>query len=329
MCSQPTKWGPHQLEPLPPLKDYHYSNLGTIGGGNHSAELMEFDSIHDPDVIQAHGIDTQKVHLLVHSGSRSLGSYYLREFCEAAAQEDDCPKHGHYGVSTHSPLFQTYLENHNTALNFAARNRKLIAERLLEQLTPFTKGDELECKIDIFHNFLERVEYDSFETMEAMAREGPFPTTIPEAGALKTKRVGWIHRKGATPTTQSPLLILPGSRGTYSYLVQVHPDATPASGFSLAHGAARCMPRSKALALHQNRYPDTQQLLQTEFGGVVICDQKELIYEEAPGSYKDIDVVVGCLSEDVQTSDGRGLVKVLARLRPLLTYKYKNPYDQK
>jgi release factor H-coupled RctB family protein len=330
MCLEPTNWGPHELEPLPPLDDYHYSNLGTIGGGNHFAELMEFDEIHDADTIQAHDIDTSKVHLLVHSGSRSLGSYYLRQFCDAAAHEEDRPKHGHYGVSTRSPLFQTYLENHNVALNFAARNRKLIAERLLQQLTPST-NNELDCKIDIFHNFLEHIEFDSMDAMEAMANVGPFPRTIPSPsdGVTSEKRqVGWIHRKGATPTTKSPLLVIPGSRGTHSYLVQVNPDLSHASGYSLAHGAGRCMPRSKALKLHKSRYPDTQQLLQTDFGGVVICDKQELVYEEAPGSYKDIDTVIRCLSEDV-TSDGRGLVRVLATLRPLLTYKYKNPYDHK
>ena len=331
MCLQSTQWGPHELDPLPPLDDYHYANLGTIGGGNHFAELMEFDTIHDAETIQDHGIDTNKVHLLVHSGSRSLGSYYLRQFCDAAAHEEDRPKHGHYGVSTQSHLFQTYLENHNTALNFAARNRKLIAERILRQLTP-ASNDELECKIDIFHNFLERVEYDSIETMEAMAKDGTFPRTISssqDAPKEKQQVAGWIHRKGATPMTKSPLLVIPGSRGTHSYLVQVNSDAAHASGYSLAHGAGRCMPRSKALKLHKDRYPDTQQLLQTDFGGVVICDKQELVYEEAPGSYKDIDTVIRSLSEDVCTSDGSGLVRILATLRPLLTYKYKNPYEHK
>lgn len=327
LCSQPTQWGPYtELEPLPDLEDYHYSNLGTIGGGNHFVELMEFDNVYDSDMIQNHGIDTSKIHVLVHSGSRSLGSQYLREFCDAAAQEEDRPKHGHYAVSTHSPLFQTYLENHNVALNFAARNRKLIAERLLEQLTPSSK---LVCKIDIYHNFMERIEYDSIETMETMDSNGPFPRTIPPSSATKVKKVGWIHRKGATPTTKSALLVIPGSRGTHSYLVQVNPDTVHASAYSLAHGAGRCMPRSKSLKLHKNRYPDTRQLLQTDLGGVVICEKQELVYEEAPGSYKDIDTVVRCLSEDVCNAQGHGLVRVLATLRPLMTYKYKNPYDHK
>ena len=46
----------------------------------------------------------------------------------------------------------------------------------------------------------------------------------------------------------------------------------------------------------------------------VICEDKELLYEEAPEAYKRIDDVVSDLVE-------LGLVRVAAILRPLITYK--------
>ncbi|MNJ70437.1 hypothetical protein D3C77_668970 [compost metagenome] len=46
----------------------------------------------------------------------------------------------------------------------------------------------------------------------------------------------------------------------------------------------------------------------------MICADRALIYEEAPEAYKAIDSVVGALRE-------AGLVRVLARLKPVLTYK--------
>ena len=46
----------------------------------------------------------------------------------------------------------------------------------------------------------------------------------------------------------------------------------------------------------------------------MICEDKELLYEEAPEAYKDIDVVVGALVE-------AGLCAIVATLRPLITYK--------
>jgi release factor H-coupled RctB family protein len=62
----------------------------------------------------------------------------------------------------------------------------------------------------------------------------------------------WIHRKGATPSNTSDYLVIPGSRGSYSYLVKVNKDNISKSGYSLAHGAGRKMNRSKAFDLHKN-----------------------------------------------------------------------------
>ena len=56
------------------------------------------------------------------------------------------------------------------------------------------------------------------------------------------------------------------------------------------------------------------QLNRTKLGSHVICEDKQLIYEEAPEAYKSIDSVIAPLVD-------AGLVKVLARLRPVLTYK--------
>jgi release factor H-coupled RctB family protein len=56
------------------------------------------------------------------------------------------------------------------------------------------------------------------------------------------------------------------------------------------------------------------QLTQTPLGGRVICGARDLLYEEAPAAYKNIEDVVQDLV------DAR-LVSVIATFRPLLTYK--------
>jgi release factor H-coupled RctB family protein len=56
------------------------------------------------------------------------------------------------------------------------------------------------------------------------------------------------------------------------------------------------------------------ELEQTRLGGRVICEERDLLYEEAPAAYKDIDAVI----KDLVTA---GLVSVVATFRPLLTYK--------
>jgi release factor H-coupled RctB family protein len=82
------------------------------------------------------------------------------------------------------------------------------------------------------------------------------------------------------------------------------------------------------LALHRSQFFNPRQLLQTDLGGGVICEKKDLLYEEAPTSYKNIDRVAECLVKEIHGSDHEdGLVRILATLRPILTYKYKDPYD--
>ena len=56
------------------------------------------------------------------------------------------------------------------------------------------------------------------------------------------------------------------------------------------------------------------QLVQTPLGGRVVCEERDLLYEEAPAAYKNIETVVQDLVD-------AGLVSVIATLRPLLTYK--------
>ena len=46
----------------------------------------------------------------------------------------------------------------------------------------------------------------------------------------------------------------------------------------------------------------------------MLCADKDLLYEESPDAYKDIDRVIGDLT-------GLGLARVVATLRPVLTYK--------
>jgi release factor H-coupled RctB family protein len=69
--------------------------------------------------------------LLVHSGSRSLGESILGKFIEEHKESGDIVAKGALDTSEE---FQNYLKGHNLALNFARRNRFLIAHRLLSQI---------------------------------------------------------------------------------------------------------------------------------------------------------------------------------------------------
>ncbi|MGC2778732.1 MAG: RNA ligase RtcB family protein [Bradyrhizobium sp.] len=89
--------------------------LGTIGGGNHFCELQAVEEVFDPSF----GIDRDRAHLLVHSGSRGLGHALLeRQLAE-----------GLRPLAPDSEAGQAYLAAHDRALRWAALNRQMIAQR--------------------------------------------------------------------------------------------------------------------------------------------------------------------------------------------------------
>ncbi len=248
-------------------------SLGTIGSGNHFAELQSIESIGNAEVAEGLGLTPESVYLCVHSGSRGLGEAILHEHVS---------EHGMSGLSAGSRAAERYLERHDQAMRWAAANRALIVRRMMTCLR--TEGEAIS---DICHNWVEACEF--------------------------TGRPGWLHRKGAAPTSVGPVVI-PGSRGAFSYLMQ--PKETGGiSAYSLAHGAGRKWSRTDSRAKLEKRF-SAKELARTGLGSHVICEDKALLYEEAPQAYKNITTVI----DDLVSA---GLAEVIAVLRPLVTYKMR------
>jgi release factor H-coupled RctB family protein len=111
---------------------------------------------------------------------------------------------------------------------------------------------------------------------------------------------------------ENEAVVIPGSRGSLSYLVKPLGDGA-SRAWSLAHGAGRKWARSEARQRMRERF-GMHQLTQTPLGGRVICGERDLLYEEAPAAYKNIEEVIQGLVD-------AGLASVIATFRPLLTYK--------
>ena len=246
-------------------------SFGTLGGGNHFAELQAVEKVEDKAAFEALRLAKEELVALVHSGSRGLGPSVLETYVE---------EHGANGAEASSDAAANYLLLHDHAVNWAKANRSTLAERFITAL-----GGESARVLDAGHNSIS-CRHVNGETV-------------------------WLHRKGAAPSDQGPLVI-PGSRGTLSYLVQPTGDGE-SHGWSLAHGAGRKWTRSETRLRVRERF-HRDELVQTGLGGRVICEERDLLYEEAPMAYKNIEVVIGDLVE-------AGLVSVIATLRPLLTYK--------
>ncbi len=248
-------------------------SMGTLGGGNHFAELQCVEEVVDPTAFRALGLGKQQLTVLVHSGSRSLGQAVLRAHVD---------EHAGRPVEATSFAEAEYLRGHNHAVRWAAANRALVARRFIEAL-----GAEATPLWDGGHNLLTPRETE----------HGPV----------------WVHRKGAVEA-ESPFVVIPGSRGSLSYVVKPLGNGED-NAWSLAHGAGRKWTRSDARSRMRERFA-VAELVQTGLGGRVVCEDRDLLYEEAPAAYKKIEAVIQDLVD-------AGLVSVVATLRPLLTYKVR------
>ena len=242
--------------------------LGSIGGGNHFAELLCLEAVEDQARFATLGLDAERVYLMVHSGSRGLGNAILMRHLDSQAVQP---------LMAGTDRCSAYLRDHDQAVAWAVLNRHVIAQRLFERL-----GIEGTRLLDICHN-------------SVTAHEG-----------------GWLHRKGAAPADKG-VIVVPGSRGDLTYIVEPRLETADCALHSLAHGAGRKWSRSEARAKLDRKYT-IADLQRTKLGSRVICEDRDLIYEEAPQAYKAIHQVIHDLQE-------AGLVDVVATLRPLITYK--------
>jgi release factor H-coupled RctB family protein len=245
--------------------------LGTIGGGNHFAEVQVVEEVLDAGAFAKLDLAKQQLVMLVHSGSRGLGEAILRVHVDQ-----------HFGaaVAADSVAAQEYLRGHDLAVRWAKANRELIARRFAAGL-----GAEAACLWDGCHNSITPQELEG-ETV-------------------------WLHRKGAV-AAEAGYVVIPGSRGSLSYVVQPTGDGA-SHAWSLAHGAGRKWMRSAARQRMRERF-SVDELVQTRLGSRVVCEDRDLLYEEAPEAYKHIEDVIADLV-------AAGLVSVIATLRPLFTYK--------
>ena len=172
-----------------------------------------------------------------------------------------------------------YLRAHDDAVRWARASRALLAHRFAAALRT-----GIAPLLDVCHN------------------------------AVTPHGEGFIHRKGAAPDDGGPVVI-PGSRGTITCLVEPKGDAATRHlcGHSLAHGAGRKWTRSDARSRMRDRFRK-EELQTTRLGSAVICEDRDLLFEEAPEAYKRIEHVIDDLVQ-------AGVCRPLATLRPVVTYK--------
>uniref|UniRef100_A0A7S0Q6J5 RNA-splicing ligase RtcB homolog n=1 Tax=Coccolithus braarudii TaxID=221442 RepID=A0A7S0Q6J5_9EUKA len=286
--------------------------LGTLGAGNHYAEIQVVDHIFDSQAASKMGLEWEgQVCVLIHSGSRGLGHQVATDALvsmEKAMGRDSIATNDRQLACAriHSPEGKEYLAGMAAAANYAWVNRSSMTFLCRQAFakTFGTTADELDMALvyDVSHN-IAKVE-------EHMVDGRP--------------RTLLVHRKGATRAfpphhplipvdyqfTGQPVLI-GGTMGTCSYVLTGTEVGMADTWGSTCHGAGRA--KSRASSRRQLDYTEVLNALRQKGIAIRVASPK-LVMEESPESYKDVTQVVDTCQE-------AGISKKCVKMRPIAVIK--------
>ncbi|HEY0088489.1 MAG TPA: RtcB family protein [Candidatus Lokiarchaeia archaeon] len=289
-------------------KQRAFQQLGSLGSGNHFIEIQKIDAIYNKDIAKKFGIiDKDQIAVMVHTGSRALGHQVctdsLRDIEKAMKKYNiKVPDRELACVPANTPEAKKYFSQMACAANFGFCNRQLISHWLRESFQEVFKKsfDDLDLKLiyGVCHNILKVEEHEVDGKKMALN----------------------VHRKGATrafppghrdiPQDYKEIgqpALIPGTMGSASYLCVGKKRAMDLSFGSTAHGAGRVLSRTAAIKKYWGQ--TIKEELKNK-GILVKAASMQVIAEEAPGAYKDIDEVV-------RVSHDLGIVEKVVRLVPI------------
>lgn len=286
-------------------KERGRSQLGTLGSGNHFLEIQCVESLFDAKTASAFGLEKDQIVVMIHSGSRGLGHQVASDYVQAMAKEygaNDLPDKQLACAPIDSKLGKAYLGAMAAAANFAFVSRQLITYKVRRVFGSYFPDSELKLVYDVAHNIAKFEEHtvDGKKQVLCVHRKGATRSFGPGEKELPAR-----YRKTGQP------IILPGSMGTFSYVLGGTEEAEQLSFSSTAHGAGRILSRTYAL---ENITPAGVEKTLKARDVLIKAGSRKGMVEEAPEAYKDVDEVA-------RVSHALGLGRLVARLRPLAVIK--------
>ncbi|MEE6477845.1 hypothetical protein FKM82_011653 [Ascaphus truei] len=286
--------------------------LGTLGAGNHYAEIQVVDEIYNEYAAKKMGIDHKgQVCVMIHSGSRGLGHQVATDALvamEKAMKRDKIIVNDRQLACARimSNEGQDYLKGMASAGNYAWVNRSSMTFLTRQAFAKVfnTTPDDLDMHViyDVSHNIAK---------VEQHVVDGKERTLL-------------VHRKGSTRAfpphhpliavdfqlTGQPVLI-GGTMGTCSYVLTGTEQGMTETFGTTCHGAGRALSRAKS-----RRNLDFQDVLDklADMGIAIRVASPKLVMEEAPESYKNVTDVVN-------TCHDAGISKKAIKLRPIAVIK--------
>lgn len=281
--------------------------FGTLGAGNHFLEVQTVDRIMDERTAKAFGINSGKqVVVMLHCGSRGFGHQvcddYIRVMLNASKKYGiRLPDQELCCAPLNSQEASDYFAAMYSAVNYAFCNRQVMTHWIRETFEQVfgRSADALGMRIvyDVCHN-IAKVEEHEFEGKK-------LKLCVHRKGATRAFPAGREEIPAMYRGVGQPVLI-PGSMGSASYVL-VGVEGGKECFFSTCHGAGRVMSRHEAI----RRYRGSEVKQSLEGRGIQVrATGWDVISEEAPGAYKDIDEVVSGV-------ELAGISKIVAKLTPL------------
>ena len=294
--------------------------LGTLGAGNHFLEIQEVVEIFDLSAARDLGISPGQITVMIHTGSRGLGYQICDDNVKtlgAVSQK--------YGIDLvdrqlacapiESPEGRRYFGAMVCAANFAWANRQAIAhwvrEAFAQVLGLSSERLGMGQVYDVAHNIakIETHNVGKACVKVCVHRKGAtraFGPAKPGSGTQCHNQTGSHALPSRYRHLGQPVLI-PGDMGTSSYLLLGTEKAEAETFGSACHGAGRVWSRTRALKETEHR--NVAEELRAQ-GITVMAASREVLREEVPDSYKDVDKVV-------DTCVRAGICRKVARMKPL------------
>ncbi|XP_037030489.1 RNA-splicing ligase RtcB homolog [Bradysia coprophila] len=282
--------------------------LGTLGAGNHYAEIQVVDEIYDKAAASAMGIEeTGQVCVMIHSGSRGFGHQVATDalaLMEKAMKRDKIVTNDRQLACAriNSKEGETYLKGMAAAANFAWVNRSsmtyLARQAFAKQFNTTAEDLDMHVIYDVSHN-VAKIE-------EHMVDGKPRKLLVHRKGATRAFPPGHPLIPADYQSIGQPVLV-GGTMGTCSYVLTGTEGAMSQTFGSTCHGAGRALSRAKARA--ELKYTDVLENMKS-LGIAIRVASPKLVMEEAPESYKNVTDVV-------DTCAAAGLSKKCMKLRPI------------
>ena len=281
--------------------------LGTLGSGNHFAEVQYVDEVYDAAAAAAFGLAPGRVTVMIHSGSRGLGHQVCTDHLKVMQKAVEryafaLPDRQLCCAPLTSPEGRAYLAAMAAAANFAFANRQVMSHWARESFAAAlgVAVDELGMEVvyDVCHNI---AKYETFER-----RGGEITACVHRKGATRAYPAGHPRVPVRYRHVGQPVLI-PGDMGRYSYVLVGGERSLVESFGSACHGAGRVMSRKAAKKAAAGR----RLMEEMEERGVLVrAAGMATVAEEMPEAYKDV-------ADVVEVVERAGLARRVARLRPL------------